>query len=75
MTFGYYDYKLTRPPKGLFMHRTLWQEYLEHKKAIQSWCNEQKFDHWGYVERKDENEDIFWFNIEEDYAFFLLRWA
>ena len=67
--YGEYIYLHYRPQGG---RRADWDAFTARSKAMQAWCNEQKFDHWGLV---SGNNDLFWFNREEDYAFFLLKWS
>jgi hypothetical protein len=69
--YGEYVYRHYRPA-GAAIYRTEYAEYADRSKAMQAWCNEQKFDHWGMV---SGNNDLFWFNREEDYLLFCLRWA
>lgn len=69
MTYGEYKWTHYRPQGGT---RTDWYEFNCRSKEMQIWCNEQKFDHWGFTKA---NNDLFWFSNEEDYLFFVLRWG
>jgi len=67
--YGEYLYKHYRPQGGT---RADWEVFTDRSKAMQAWCNEQKFDHWGFSQG---NNDLFWFTREQDYMLFLLRWS
>ena len=67
--YGEYIYLHHRPQVE---SRADWEAYTKRSKEMQAWCNAQKFDHWGLTRG---NNDLFWFNREEDYMMFLLRWS
>jgi hypothetical protein len=65
-TYGYYTYILTKPED---INRQNHQAHHAKIKEMASWISEQKWDHWGDV------PGGFYFNIEENYMMFLLRWS
>ncbi len=70
LTYGNYEY--TEPtPDGTT--RSEWDRYFQRQKDMAAWISEQKWDHWGTV--KNPSGQGFWFSVEEEYAWFMLRWA
>lgn len=70
MTYGSYEY-IEPTPTGF--NRSEWDRYTKRQKDMAAWISEQKWDHWGFIKR--DSEQGFWFNVEEEYAWFMLRWA
>jgi hypothetical protein len=44
------------------------EAWLERMEDMRQWCYD-RFEKWG------RSQEIFWFQKEEDYAMFMLRWA
>jgi hypothetical protein len=66
MTFGYYTYILTKPEE---ITRHNYQEHHRKMNEMVSWIHEQRWDHWGSV------PGGIYFNVEENYNWFVLRWG
>jgi hypothetical protein len=67
--YGNFEFKLKRPNSWLSRD---WEAHDLLKKQMQWWCKGQCSDHWGCEEGE---KVVFWFDSEQDYALFLLRWA
>lgn len=65
-TYGYYTFVLP-PPEQLTRQNHM--EYHIRLKEMASWISDQKWDHWGSV------PGGFYFNIEENYQWFMMRWG
>ena len=70
MTYGNYKYVLPAPDG---YDRAEWQVYAKTLKEMANWISDQKWDHWGSYHNDDGKG--FYFNVEENYMMFLLRWT
>jgi hypothetical protein len=70
MTYGDYKFYLPRP---ITWDRADWYVHQAKVREMTNWIHEQKWDHWGH--RVAPFNEEFWFMVEENYNWFVLRWS
>ena len=70
MTYGDYRFHIKRPEGW---NSVEWAAHHARVRAMANWITEQKWDHWGH--HTEDGREEFWFNVEEEYIWFVLRWS
>jgi hypothetical protein len=68
-----YAYSITFPRPELPYNKAGREEFIMWSKLIQdmqAWISQQSWDHWGY----DYKTSTFYFDYEEHYNWFVMRW-